>query len=543
MATPEQIKQFREYVAAQPDKAEFIQKFKSLDSDEKRDIAIQRVLEKAGVSTVESTPQQPIDPVVARQADRTSIPFRAPSGIVDPMFALQNVGALGQREEAAVAGPILALQQGKGLKEAGKQAIAGLKGEQQTELGDVFTQAGATEEQAKLFGFLSSMGLPSSWLGSKAAKGATATEGASKFVSRQLESATNMVAGVKRKTIKSLRDVVDRLGVKNVFNSQVESPEFIGKTLAPEVTEVVQKNIKNLKPNTLRQIGVDQQTIDKVSKIQKEFGIKEYLSQTEADNLWSKLFSNIDPAIRIDVNPVVDKLDVLAKDAGELPIGSKLKSIADRLKKSSTLDETMQSKGAIIGKDTFEQVRTELNQLSRSGSDEIKRFASQAKIALDDALSEQVSEFNKVKGHFAISRELEKVKNFIDDPELISLDDPQIVDKIASKLKSAQGEGAETKRKIIESLVGKKNAEKIVDLLEANRILTSEGKGGVASASSSGITSIPGRLARKGIRTNEEKVAPAIRKFSKSALARFGKKAVGATERATARRATVEFQD
>lgn len=186
MANGPSIQEARGILQGLPDeeRKSFINNFNKLDSDQKRQIALERLMTNSQAqSQVLQQPVQPqANPVDQTQEliqQREAIPIAGPVEIAEraveagPLgikqeaqeVLLQNVGALGQRAEAAVANPVLAVQQGlKNKEDFGtifRKAIegigAGITGEQVGEFGDIARSLGAPEPVAVGSGLLTDL--------------------------------------------------------------------------------------------------------------------------------------------------------------------------------------------------------------------------------------------------------------------------------------------------------------------------------------------------------------------------------------------------
>ena len=60
------------------------------------------------------------------------------------------------------------------------------------------------------------------------------------------------------KVIKKVREI----GAENVLNSEKEAPDYLTKNLRPQVESMVKGSAKTMNPKTLKELGMDQETID-----------------------------------------------------------------------------------------------------------------------------------------------------------------------------------------------------------------------------------------------------------------------------------------
>lgn len=465
-----------------------------------------------------------------RQEGREAIEFVNPwtrPGI----GGLQNLAAIMQREESAIAGPILDIQQQKPLTEAFKSFFQGLSGEESAQLGDVFTQAGFSEEDARIYGFASSMMLPTNFIINVMTGGTAkgATTGTFKTGKKFLESVINRLSGAQRKTFKRLNELVDKYGVKRIFSSDIEDSAYIGNKVTPQVTDVVrEKAITFDKPVLKEFFKVEDSLIDDVTKRAKDIGLDHIPSVAEADEMFKFAVMQASDDIAIPVTKLTNSIDNMITEMGDIPLARSLDKINKGLKRSQSVQDLLTGSPATITKQQWLQTRMQLNLL-RKGDPQITRFVDKAKTVLDDLAEEAgVEGVATAKGAMTIARKMEKPFSKITREALDT--------EVLTRLNQAKDIRKGPQRKMMGRMLGEDATNEMLDLMDANQILTA---GELAPAAASGLQGAPRQALRKMQRGAAEKVTPVARKAGKSLAGKFAKKttegALKGTEIATVR--------
>jgi hypothetical protein len=192
-------------------------------------------------------------PLIPKPGDITSLLKETPlpiptigrmtSSIGDIQRQMQDIPALLQREEAAVAGgvrPFLSPTKPEGetfLQTLGKSLKGvkrGLTGERVVELGDIARERGATEPVAATAGLLASFGLPSTILTAGLAKGAKPVQKAG----QKLTKATGFLLGIEPEAIESAQ----KIGFRNILKK-----EFFDKRFPAQIQQKIESNVDVLR--------------------------------------------------------------------------------------------------------------------------------------------------------------------------------------------------------------------------------------------------------------------------------------------------------
>ena len=310
MATANQAREILQKLSAS-ERKEFITNFNKLDSDEKRQIAIDRLSERIDsaepqalggeVSPTErveekiSQRQDILSPAVKKEGEEIRGGEALAGGGVTAPTALKVAGGVFQRAEAGVAAPALKVLRGVkeerkrplfqrfeerqklgrfgGLKkdiragvEVGKEAIRGLKGERLVERGDIARELGVPEPIASTLGFITDPFLIKSFV----------------------QSSTKNLA---KQAIKSSDDLIDDAFAKSIKPSlrrKTASQLIKNKEKSREAIRTIVINKKNLKFTD--DAG---QVVSKLPESLDEFG--QAIQQTK-----KSLFDDV-------INPLIEK--------------------------------------------------------------------------------------------------------------------------------------------------------------------------------------------------------------------------------------------
>jgi len=460
---------------------------------------------------------------------RDSIPFSRPEGVMDAINPIsgikrgfQNLGAAAQREEAALAGAGEEVLSGR-FKNAPKEFVRGLKGEQTTEFGDVLKRRGVDEDVAAAGGFAASLATPLNLLLT------TVTGGSNKLITPKLVEPVakplskvpgilaRFGANVETKPIKNLRNIMDRIGASKLFKGGVERTDYVGRELAPRVSALAKESVESLEPNALRAIGVPEDVIEDAVKVKKQYGLKKLPTIDEADDFFEQVVNQdpfngeIEPSkFKAKLGQSISKLEAgLGK---EHPIVKSMRFMLGNLERSPSSAESIHTGAGKIGrnltKEEYLATRRDINRLFTNNK-ELDSFIQGLKETLDsDAAQSGITGTKRARDIYRVSREVTKARNFVDKAELLSEKGAQ------SQLLSAQDPKRVVEKDIIRALTGG-DASEILDLLEGNKILSTSGPEGIGRTKGSGIISSFRDLARRGIRGYEEKVRPALVKTGK----------------------------
>lgn len=461
---------------------------------------------------------------------RDSIPFSRPESIADAMNPVsfikqgfQNLGAVAQREEAAIAGSGEEVLSGRAAN-APKEFMRGLKGEQTTEFGDLLRRRGVDDDVASIGGFLASLVTPTNLVLTAATGGSNKlvtpklAEPVLKPVSKVPGILARFGANVETKPIKNLRNIMDRIGASKLFKGGVERPDYVGRELAPRVSKLAKESVESLEPNALRAIGVPEDVIEDAVKVKKEYGLKKLPTIDEADDFFEQVV-NQDPfngeivpsQFKAKLGQSIAKLEAgLGK---EHPIVKSMRFMLDNLERNPTSSESIRTGVGKIGrnltKDEYLATRRDINRLFTNNK-ELDSFVQGLKEALDsDAAQSGITGTKRARDIYRVSREVTKARNFVDKAELLSEKGAQ------SQLLSAQDPKRVVEKDIIKALTGSESGE-ILDLLEGNKILSTSGPEGIGRTKGSGIISSLRDFARRGIRGYEEKIRPSLIKSGKT---------------------------
>lgn len=461
---------------------------------------------------------------------------------------LKTLGALGQREESAIAAPIEAASQGR-FKDMLGEALKGAKGDKVTEFGGVLERKGVDPTLSNVLGFGASMFSPINLLATMA------TGGANKAVTPALGKSVGKVPGAvmsfggafEGKTIKDLRNIVRRIGKSKTFGEGIDSEGFIGRMLAPKVSKLAKESVESLEPKALEAIGVPADEIAHALEMKKKYGINRIPSMDDADDVFENTMKQtpFNKQIKLDnfrlalEDSIANLSSGLGKDSS---LVKSLQAILDDTKSVSTASEAI--KGGVgeslksLTKKSYLSTRRNLNQLISGNNPEIDRLVMAVKNALDkDAAYSGMTGVERAKAVYEISRNVNKARNFINKSEMLS------EKGIQNQLLSARSPEKVAESKIIAALAGEQNAGSILDQVNANRILTDTSHKGIGKLDNSGnlfgapirnaFRSIVRRSEETGIPVNVEDFMAALRK---SSIGRTTRKTIGLAERATARK-------
>ena len=453
---------------------------------------------------------------------RDSIPFSRPEGVVEALnpvsqvkHGLQNMGALAQREEAALAGAGEEALSGR-FKNIPKEFMRGIKGEQTTEFGDLARRRGVGEDASQAIGFGASMVTPTNAAltaltgGTNKLLTPSMVKPITKPISKVPGILARFAANVETKPVKDLRNIMDRIGAGKLFGGGVETPEYVGRELAPRMSKLAKEGVESLDPNALRAIGVPEDVIDDAVRVKSEYGLKKMPSIEEADDFFESVIKQ-DPfdgeikpeQFRRSLEGSIANLESgLGKDHS---VVKSMRFMLDGLDRSPSSAESIRTGVGKIGrsltKDEYLGTRRDINRLFTNNK-EIDMFVQKLKETLDsDAAQSGITGTKRARDIYRVSREVTKARNFVDKADLLSEKGAQ------SQLLSAQDPKRVVEKDIIKSLTGTESGE-ILDLLQGNKILTTSGPEGIGRTKGSGIISSIRDLARRGIRGYEEKVRP-----------------------------------
>lgn len=539
---------------------------------------------------------------------RPTIPFAEPNvGIIpDPGRGLQNLSATAQREEAALAGAGEEALSGR-FKNIPKEFMRGLKGEQTTQIGDLFRRRGANEDVSSALGFAGSLVTPSNLALTALTGGAgkALTPKLTKPVSKVPGAIRNFLGGVEGKTIKDLRNIVDRLGVGKVFKGGTERRTFVGKELTPRVQDIVTRNIDNLEPTALKELGLPDELIGEMRNISSPqgMGIGDKIRHTVKTKLdiagqkYEKARRSLPKDFKFDVRGLRGRVGGILRDRGVIDeTGKLIRPIVDdppqiqgiyrlwnelservRVNRPSRIGGLLSQEGEkIVGKvmpdgsirgsgkagifgtgeipkdakdeilrslvkadelDSDQFFRNRLNlQGLLSGEKQFDRLVLQVIDVMDNAaeksgsssLKDAVTDYRNAKGfqdRFGglAGKADEKAEKFTRKTSL------------EGKLRASQQEERVSLREELSKLIGGKQADEILDLSQANRILTDPGIEGVGKMRNAGWLQTGRNVVRRGIRSYEENISPKLRdlsrRASKSKLGKLSKYALGLSER------------
>jgi len=285
-------------------------------------------------------PESEQDSIVQRFKTNTAIegrgkasPFTPPRGIFDPTFALRNLGALSEREEQAVAGPLRAVGQGR-MKDVPSEFMAGIKGEKQTQVGDLLRDAGAPEIAAQIGGLVGSAALPTSMIGSKMLKpvdkAVTATAKASTpLVSRIL----NFFSGVPQKQAQEALERPEVLS-KGFLKAEKEAAgKLYEKTVKPLINDPMAKvDTSNLSPKIGKELELFTPSGEKTKNLasmnsNEQSRISGWLDELKSGNL---SFNRIDSIIG-EIDEGLGSV-YRAKELGKPAVTSSFKKVGMRLR-------------------------------------------------------------------------------------------------------------------------------------------------------------------------------------------------------------------
>ena len=554
---------------------------------------------------------------------RPSIPFTSPKGamgVSNPMFAIQNLGAAAQRVEGAISGAGEEALSGR-FKNIPSEFMKGLKGEKTTEYGDLFTRRNVpftdkrfSPEAASTLGFGASMVDPFSLATTALTGGAnklltpSLAKPVTKPISKIPGAIRNFLGGVEGKTIKDLRNIVDRLGVGNVFKSGAERKTFVGSELTPRVQSAVTKNVENLEPVALKELGLPDNLISEMQTRGTPQGLKlgDKIRHTvkskidEAGQEYEQARRSLPKGFKFDVKGLRGKVGGILRERGVIDEKGKLirpivddpdqikglyrlwNELSDRVRLNrpgriggllseeetkivgkitpegtikgsakagefgtgklpkEAQDEILRSLAMADELDSDQFFRNRLNlQGLLSGEKQFDRLVLQVIDVMDNAAesSGQKSLKNAVKSYRGAKEFEESVGN------LASKADEKVEKftkrtSIEGKLRSSQQEERVSLREELSNLIGGKQTSEILDMSQANKILTDPGIGGIGKPRDTGWLQTGRNIARRGIRRYEESVSPKLRDLVRRTqhLRRGARKGISVVEKGTLRK-------
>lgn len=322
--------------------------------------------------------------------------------------------------------------------------------------------------------------------------GVGAIPGAAKVVSKVPGTVTRFAANIPSKTQKDLRNILKRVGGKRLSEEPLDRPEFIGDVLAPKAESIARQRAVELNPETLKRLKIPKDTIDEALSLSKKFGFKKLPTTKEADDFFEKAIDSASKDSRIHPVNLQSKISELEGTVDPRD----LKKVTDALQKESVPGDPFSGVGGLRPQ-SYKKIRAMLNDLSEAGSNP---FFQQIKNAFDDDAAVAIPKINEAKALFRVSRSLEKAQTFREKPDLDIM-----MESVLRRSSDPKNTGT---RKLLSDIIGKERADELIDLSQANRILTSPGE--LGRPEGSGIFSSLRGLSRRGIRKFEEKSAPKI---------------------------------
>lgn len=278
-------------------------------------------------------------------------------------------------------------------------------------------------------------------------------KGAVKNTDKTLTSITRRIGGLTSEDIKSGRRLTSEYGPSKVFSKVKAKPSYVGSQIAPKASEVASTNVRSMRPESIRELGVSSEDTALATELKNKYGLTEFPTKSSADEFFNQVMESADPTTPINTNRI---REVLSDPT--ISVDTKTKSFLNGLLNRTRTNELGVLEPAPISTGEFKQVRSYLNNLDPSGD---MPSVQAIKQALDSDAAEVIPQLAEAKGRFQLSRQVPKVEGYLDKQALEK--------QMESQLKSASSPEAFQAKESLKRLLGDE-AKTVLDDLEASRL-------------------------------------------------------------------------
>lgn len=239
-------------------------------------------------------------------------------------------------------------------------------------------------------------------------------------------SVLRRIGGISSGDIKATRELSREFGPEFVFSKTKAKPEYIGREIRPKAESLIKKNVRTMQPDTLRAVGVPEESVKFSQKVKGMTGIKELPTEGEADKFFQKTIESLPDDINIEptnfrkaaeraiaeIEPGLGKEHSLVKS---------IRTMINGLDSQVTDINTLQRSGKPLTKEAFVATRRDINRLF-GGNQEFNRFVQPLKEALDkdaslSAIERGVSApIGRARTMYRLPRELKKAEAYVNKP-------------------------------------------------------------------------------------------------------------------------------